>query len=145
MADGRHFEKTVKSLYLCNRMTDFDKIWYSDAYWPLTADRRLKFRIFEIQMAAVRHLGFVGRLLGPPTTTTLWSLSLCKIWLKSMHETFDILPVWLENAYSRPKNWRFRGISPLKLGAMLTKPPKGTSLREFASFEPSIVKIRRRV
>ena len=32
MADGRHFEKTVKSLYLCNRLTDFDKIWYSDAY-----------------------------------------------------------------------------------------------------------------
>jgi len=30
MADGRHFEKTVKLLYLCNRLTDFDKIWYSD-------------------------------------------------------------------------------------------------------------------
>ena len=27
MADGRHFQKTVKSLYLCNRLTDFDKIW----------------------------------------------------------------------------------------------------------------------
>ena len=28
MADGRHFEKkTVKSLYLCNRLTDFDNIW----------------------------------------------------------------------------------------------------------------------
>ena len=47
MADGHHFEKTVKSLYLCNRLTDFDKIWYNDAYWPLTADRPLKFRIFE--------------------------------------------------------------------------------------------------
>ena len=47
MADGRHFEKTVKSLYLCNRLTDFDKIWYSDAYWPLTADLPLKFRIFN--------------------------------------------------------------------------------------------------
>jgi len=42
MADGRHFEKkTVKSLYLCNRLTDLDKIWYSDSYWPLTADRPL--------------------------------------------------------------------------------------------------------
>jgi len=38
------------------------------------------------KMAAVRHLGFVGRLLGPPTTTTLWSPSLCKIWSKSMQE-----------------------------------------------------------
>ena len=33
--------------YICNRFTDFDKIWYSDAYWPLTADLWLKFRIFE--------------------------------------------------------------------------------------------------
>ena len=48
MADGRNFEKkTVKSLYLCNRLTDFDKIWYSDAYWPDTADLWLKFRFFE--------------------------------------------------------------------------------------------------
>jgi len=49
MADGRHFEKTVKSLYLCNRLTDFGEIWYSDAYWPLTANLSLQFRIFEIQ------------------------------------------------------------------------------------------------
>ena len=32
MADGRHFEKTVKSLYLRNRLTDFDEIWNDDAY-----------------------------------------------------------------------------------------------------------------
>ena len=30
------WKKTVKSPYLCNRLTDFDEIWYSDAYWPLT-------------------------------------------------------------------------------------------------------------
>ena len=41
------WKKNVKSLYLCNRLTDFDKIWYSDAHWPLTADLSLKFRIFE--------------------------------------------------------------------------------------------------
>jgi len=56
MADGCHFEKTVKSLYLCNRLTDFDKIWYSDAYWPLTADRPLKFRFVKIQNGGGRHL-----------------------------------------------------------------------------------------
>jgi len=33
-------KKTVKSLYLCNRLTDFDKFSYSDARWLLTADRR---------------------------------------------------------------------------------------------------------
>jgi len=37
------------------------------------------------------------------------------------------LPVWLENAYSRPQNWGFGGISPPKWGAISTNPPKGTS------------------
>ena len=59
--------------------------------------------------------------------------------------TLNILPVWLENAYSRPQNWGFWGILPPKWEAMSTKPPKGTSLCESASFEPSSVKIRRRV
>ena len=35
-------------------------------------------------MAAVRYLGFVVRLFGPPTKSIWWSLSLCKIWLKSV-------------------------------------------------------------
>ena len=39
--------KKNKSLYLCNSLTDFDKIWYSDAYWPPTTDLPLKFRIFN--------------------------------------------------------------------------------------------------
>jgi len=38
--------KKVKS-YLCNRLTDFDEIWHDDAHWPPTAERSLKFRIFE--------------------------------------------------------------------------------------------------
>ena len=36
------------------------------------------------KMAAVRHLGFVMRVWGPPTKAIWWSLSLCKIWLESM-------------------------------------------------------------
>ena len=32
-------------------------------------------------MAAVRLLGFLMRVLGPPTKGIWWSLSLCKIWL----------------------------------------------------------------
>jgi len=39
--------KTVKSPYLCNRLTDFDEMWHHDAYWLPTAERPLKFRIFE--------------------------------------------------------------------------------------------------
>jgi len=39
--------KTVKSPYLCNRLNDFDEMWHDDAHWPPTADRPLKFWIFE--------------------------------------------------------------------------------------------------
>ena len=39
--------RTVKSPYLCSRLTDFDEIWHNDAYRPRTAERPLKFRIFE--------------------------------------------------------------------------------------------------
>jgi len=38
--------KTVKSPYLCNRLTDFDEIWHDDAHWPSTADGSLKFWIY---------------------------------------------------------------------------------------------------
>jgi len=102
-------------------------------------------------MAAVRHLGFAGRRLGPPATTSWWFLSLCKIWLKSMQYSFDntklsiFCPFGLKTPIHAPENWGFRRISPPKWGAVSTKPPKGTSLRESASFEPSSVKIRRRV
>ena len=47
MADGLHFAKTVKVSYLCNHFTDFDEIWHDDANLPLTAERPLKFRIYE--------------------------------------------------------------------------------------------------
>ena len=36
------------------------------------------------KMAAVRHLGFVIHVLGPPTKCIWWSLPLWKIWLESM-------------------------------------------------------------
>jgi len=38
------------------------------------------------------------------------------------------LPIWLENAYSRPQNWGFGGISPPKWETISTIPPKGTSV-----------------
>ena len=48
MANDRHFEKkTVKWPYICNRLTDFDEIWHDDTHLPLTADRPLKYRIYE--------------------------------------------------------------------------------------------------
>jgi len=47
MADGRHYGKTLKSLYLSNRLTDFDEIWHAGADWPHTGGRSLKFPIFQ--------------------------------------------------------------------------------------------------
>ena len=44
--------------------------------------KSLKFQ--KSKIAAVRHLGFVMRVWGPPTMGICWSLSLCKIWLESM-------------------------------------------------------------
>jgi len=42
-------------------------------------------RFFDFsKMAAVRHLGFIMCVFGPPTKGIWWSLSLCKIWLASM-------------------------------------------------------------
>ena len=49
--------KTVKSPYLCNRLTDFNEIWQDDdAHRLPTADRPLKFRILKIQDGGSRHL-----------------------------------------------------------------------------------------
>jgi len=48
----------------------------------------------------------------------------------------NIWPVWLENAYSHPKNWSYWAIWSPKWAAISTKAQNGTSLREFASFEP---------
>ena len=39
--------KTVKLPYLCSCLTDFDQIWHGDAHQPLSAERPLKFQIFE--------------------------------------------------------------------------------------------------
>jgi len=48
--------KTGKSPYLCNRLTDFDEIWHSDAYWPPTGDVRKIFEFLKIYDGGGRHL-----------------------------------------------------------------------------------------
>ena len=53
-------------------------------------------------------------------------------------------PFGLKTPIHAPKIGGFGGFHP-KMGSNVNEPPKGTSLRESASFEPSIVKIRRRV
>jgi len=46
----------------------------------------LRYRNFLdfFNMAAVHHFGFVCGVFGPPEKATCWSLSLCKVWLRSM-------------------------------------------------------------
>jgi len=49
------------------------------------SNRSRDMAIFDFfEMAAVRRLGFVMRVSGPPTKGNWWSLSLCKIWLELM-------------------------------------------------------------
>ena len=38
--------KTVKSPYLCNRITDFDELWHADVYWKLTSGPIVKISNF---------------------------------------------------------------------------------------------------
>jgi len=44
--------RTVKSPYICSRLTDFDEIWHNDAHWPPTAE----FEFLKIQHGGSRHL-----------------------------------------------------------------------------------------
>jgi len=69
------------------------------------------------KMAAVRHLGFVGRILGPSTMTIWWFLLVVQNLVEinavfSIIYNFQYFAVWLENAYSRPKVWVLGGLHP---------------------------------
>jgi len=47
------------------------------------------------------------------------------------YETSNILPVWRENAYSRPKNWgKVGGISPPKWGGKVNETPNRHTLAQ---------------
>jgi len=89
-------------------------------------------RFFILKMAAVRHLGFVVRVFGPPTKSIWWSLSLCKklvgigteILIKCMSY---ISPVWFANAYSRPQKMAFGDLTPKRKDISM-KVSKRTSL-----------------
>jgi len=43
----RHFEKSKKSRYLGNGLTDRHNVWHDDEYWPSEPDKQLKFRTFK--------------------------------------------------------------------------------------------------
>ena len=69
------------------------------------------------KMAADRHLGFIERLLGPPTMTFWWSLSLCTFsWNRC--SSFDNMrlsifcPFGLKTPIDAPKNGGFGKFHP---------------------------------
>jgi len=66
-------------------------------------------------MAAVRHLGFIGGISGPLTKSKSYLVVFvfvqklvvidAAVSIIGLYESFNILCVWFENAYSRPQNW----------------------------------------
>ena len=95
---------------------------------------------FFSKMAAVRHLRFVGRYWDHPRWP-LGGLYRCEKFGWNPCCSFDNMKLSIFCTFSlktpihAPKNC-FLGVSPPKRGAIWTKPPKGTSLCECASFEP---------
>jgi len=93
------------------------------------------------KMVAVCHLGFVRGIFGPPTESTLASVTL-KIWLWSMQYSFDNMNVSILAAIG----WKtpihapkigFGGNLIPSMGCNFNQSQKGTPFRESASFEPS--------
>ena len=67
-----------------------------------------------LKMAAVRHLGFVMRVWGPPTNDIWWLIFITvQQNLVGIDVRISISRVWLENAYSRPKIVFFVFFDPL--------------------------------
>ena len=75
-------------------------------------------------MAAVRHLGFVMRVWGPPTKGIWWSLSLCKMVgidavVLIICTFFDFRSLAWKRLFT-PQNWGFLGENRERGGAILT-------------------------
>ena len=80
----RHLGFSKFQIFNCRNGYD-DKLHHRDKFRRNRSNHGRDMAIFDFfNMAAVRHLGFVTRGSGPPTKGIWWSLSLCKIWLKSM-------------------------------------------------------------
>jgi len=97
------------------------------------------------KMATVRHLGLAvcvrttheGHMVAFIAVQNLVRIDALVLIICTFFDFTSL--VW------KAQNWGFWGILPSKWGAISTKPKKGTSSCESASFEPSCAKIRRRV
>jgi len=67
--------KTVKSPYLCNRLTDFDEIWHDDVHGLFTSDRPLKISNFwKSNMSAATILKITKIAISPQGLTDLYEI-----------------------------------------------------------------------
>ena len=103
----------------------------------------------EIKDGGRRHLGFVGGAMEPPTKAHSWCVLPVKIsswshrWVSS-YKGLKFLSLRLESPIHAPK-FQFLGSFTPKFQGTSFRPPKGTSLRDFTSFELSRVNIHPRV
>jgi len=107
------------------------------------ADAIWRFIILRFsKMAAVRHLGFVLRKLWPATKSAWWSLSLRRIWLKSMQYKIPNFYCFGSLAWKRllsPPKWSFCRLWPDKCYSQDSQ--KDTSSCKSTLLEPISVKI----
>ena len=127
------------------RVASSCKIWCRYLY-PM----RSYWHFAEIKDGGRRHLGFVGGSHGTTHEGTHGAYSL----LNFRHDrisSFQVIKVWnfcrlgLKVLFTPPKFDFFCGVLPPKFRGTLFRPTKGTSLRDFTSFELSGVKIHPRV
>jgi len=115
---------------------------------------RPKYSDFSIffKMAAVRHLGFVMQVLEPPTKGIWWSYHCANCgWNRvNRRNSFDNTDVFRFSEFGLKTPIHAQKLFCFWFDPIIGEPreqiPKGTSLRESASFNPScVIKIRRRV
>jgi len=110
------------------------------------ADIFIQFGVIDIlpklKMAATVILDLLGGAMGPPTKAYSWYVLPIKI--SSSYKGLELLSFRLESLIHAPKIWAFGEFCP-QIWGYIIQTPKGTSLRDFTSFELSRVKIHPRV
>jgi len=113
--------------------------------WPSIKQllRYCKLSIY-FKMAIAHHHRFAIRVLGPSSTSTLWSLSLCKIWFESI-SSFDNMQVLIfcefgSKMYVPYPFCTIFGALTQKCKNVAGRAPKGTNGCKSTSFEPLNIK-----
>ena len=128
----------VQNLLLCTKFHRNRIIFH----WDMAIYRFSKWRPSAILELFYHHT----RPTRPPTKSLLLAAAACQISCQSdtqiwRYSYLKFSHIWLEMPVQAPK-WGFGGLWTLKCDYSLSRPSKGTSLRKYASFKLSAVKIR---